>query len=268
MTGFPLSSRQIRTTLDILTALMVISVAVALAGLTWRIAGHAGTGAITVPGGRGAVSAPVDPGQILALAPFGTAATVAEAGQPTSIAAVLKGVIAAQSPDLAAAFIEVGGQPARPFRVGEGLEGATITGILRDRVLIDNAGRAEFLAFPNLTPGASGPAACTTATAPAAPTAAPAPTRPGGAPGPVPASASVMQAMKRLDARPVANGFAVGSAAPPGMRPGDVIQSINGASLSSPAAAESALAAAVESGQAQVNILRDGKQITITIPLE
>lgn len=255
----PLSARQIRTALDILTALVVISVGVALAGLTWRIAGHAGTGAITVPGGRSAVSASIDPAPILALAPFG-AATVTEAGQPTGIAAVLKGVVAAQSPDRAAAFIEVGGQPARVFRVGEGVEGATITGILRDRVLLDNGGRAEFLAFPDPAAGA--------ASAGGDSQAAPAPTLPGGAPGPVPAAPSVNQMMQRLDARPVANGFAIGGNAPPGLRPGDVVQSINGASLSSPATAQSALAAAAESGQAQVTILRDGKQISITIPLE
>ena len=47
-----LTPRQARTALDILTGLVVISVAFALAGLTWRLAGHAGTGAISVPSGR------------------------------------------------------------------------------------------------------------------------------------------------------------------------------------------------------------------------
>ena len=44
-----LTPRQARIGLNLFTGAMVVSVAVALAGLTWRIAGHAGAGAITVP---------------------------------------------------------------------------------------------------------------------------------------------------------------------------------------------------------------------------
>jgi type II secretion system protein I len=54
----PSRPRQARTTLDLLTGAVVVSVAFALAGLTWRIAGHAGTGAITVPSGRSGPAVP------------------------------------------------------------------------------------------------------------------------------------------------------------------------------------------------------------------
>ena len=51
MFGLALTPRQLRTALDLLAAAVVISVALALAGLTWRLAGNAGTGAITAPSG-------------------------------------------------------------------------------------------------------------------------------------------------------------------------------------------------------------------------
>ena len=69
-----LSPRQTRTALDIVTAAVVVSVTIALAGLTWRIAGHAGTGAVTVPSGSRPVAVPVDATAALAFAPFGKGA--------------------------------------------------------------------------------------------------------------------------------------------------------------------------------------------------
>ena len=78
-----LTPRQARTALDVLTGLVVISVAVALAGLTWRIAGHAGTGAITVPSGRSAPAIAPDIAPALALAPFGKVSST-DAAQATA----------------------------------------------------------------------------------------------------------------------------------------------------------------------------------------
>ncbi|PKP97557.1 MAG: signaling protein, partial [Alphaproteobacteria bacterium HGW-Alphaproteobacteria-15] len=83
--------RQTRTALDLFAAAVILSVVVALAGLTWRIAGHAGTGAVTVPGGARPASASADVTPALAFAPFGRTA-ITDASQPTALPLRLKGV--------------------------------------------------------------------------------------------------------------------------------------------------------------------------------
>ncbi|MDF7777716.1 type II secretion system protein N, partial [Sphingomonas sp. AOB5] len=168
-----LSPRQTRTALDLLTGAVVISVAFAMAGLTWRLAGHAGTGAIMAPSGKTAPGAAPDIAPVLALAPFGKAA-ISDATQPTTLALVLQGGIASDQPSVAAAFISVNNEPAAPFQIGDTVAGAKIEGILRDRVILSNGGRTEYLGFPVPVPegapaGAAGPGA------PTSPTTAPPP---------------------------------------------------------------------------------------------
>lgn len=268
MASFSLTPRQARIGLDLFTGVMVVSVAVALAGLTWRIAGHAGTGAITVPSGNSGPAAIPDIGPAVALAPFGKPA-ISEAGEATALPLELKGVIAASPDGLSAAFIAISGQPAKSYAVGENIEGATIRAILRDRVILSNGGRSEFLAFPDptLTPEQRQAAAQSGARSPGAPpVAAPVAAGSGGPPpaGPPQAAAGLLQ---RFDATPVQGGYRIGDNGPPGMVAGDVIQSVNGTPLSDPAAAQGAFAAAQASGTAQIQILRDGKRLTLTVPL-
>ncbi len=265
MAVLSLTPRQARIGLDLLTGAMVVSVAIALAGLTWRIAGHAGTGAITVPSGRTGPAVAPDIAPAVALAPFGKP-SVDEAGQATGLPLELKGVIAAIPASLSTAFIAVSGQPAQPFHVGDNVNGATIQSILRDRVILGNGGRNEYLAFPDpsLTPAqrqaaaAQGPAPAATTSAGGAPVAAAAPAAP---------VASVSGILQRFDATPVSGGYRIGDNGPPGMVAGDVIQSVNGTPLSDTTAAQGAFAAAQASGSAQIQILRDGKRLTLTVPL-
>lgn len=273
-----LTPRQQRTLLDVTTALVIVSVAVALAGLTWRIAGHAGTGAILVPpGARGAGPAPVtDVAPAIAFAPFGKADADAM-GQPTGLPLELRGVVAAVPDALSTAFIAVSGQAARGFHVGDAVNGATIKAILRDRVLLTNGGRAEYLAFPDptLTPEQRQAAAQGQRTGqPPAQAAAPAQSplvqgvanAPGTPAAVPPAAASTL--LQRFDASPApGGGYRIGDNAPPGMVPGDVIQSVNGNALTDPVAANAAFSAAQSSGSAQVQILRNGRRITLTVPI-
>ncbi|MHA6720818.1 type II secretion system protein N [Sphingomonas sp. RS6] len=263
MTRLALTPRQTRTALDLLTGAVVVSVAVALAGLTWRIAGHAGTGAITVPTrGSGSAAAP-DLAPAIALAPFGKAVVV-DAPQPTSLPIELKGLVAAIPAELSTAFIAVSGAPAQPFRIGQQVSGATLAAIQRDRVVLEHGGRREFLAFPDptLSPEQRQAAAAAAPTGEAPP--------PGAGPGVQPPpelpgnSAAVMQ---KLGATPTSEGFRIGSGGPPGMLAGDVITSVNGTPLTDTRAADAAFAAAQQSGSAQVQILRNGKQLTLTVPL-
>lgn len=263
-----LTPRQARTALDILTGLVVISVGFALAGLTWRLAGHAGTGAITVPSGRSGPAVAPDIAPAIALAPFGKGAA-ADASQATSLPLELKGVIAATPAELSTAFIAVSGQAAAPFHVGEVVDGATIQSILRDRVILGVGGRTEYLTFPDptLSPEQRQVAQNEAAQNQAAQT-TPQPGAPAkGAGVPAPPAAAAAGLLQRFDATPVSGGFRIGDNGPPGMVAGDVIQSVNGTSLSDPNAANAAFASAQASGTAQIQILRDGKRLTLTVPL-
>jgi len=244
-----LSPRQTRTAIDLVAVAMIISVAFALAGLTWRLAGHAGTGAITVPTAGKPVRASNDGGPAIALSPFGKA-TLTEASEPTTIAAELKGVIFTIPTAQSTAFIKLGDAEPKNYAVGDTLGNATIAAIRRDRVILNNGGRMEYLAFPD--PGG----------APATDTGAPASASPvTSAPQPDPA-----ELLSRFDAQPTSQGYRIGDNAPPGLNSGDVITSVNGQSVSDPASAQSALAAAAASGNAQVQILRNGRTITVTVP--
>lgn len=249
-----LTPRQQRLALDLVTGAMVVSVAFALAGLTWRLAGHAGQGAITVPSGARPVPPP-DLSPAIGWQPFGQATQIEQA-QPTSLAFVLKGVVFAIPQSFAVAYVSESGGTPRAVRVGEALGGATISSIQRDRILINNGGRLEYLALPD--PAAAPPV-------PGAPIAAPAPVQ--SAPAAPPPQTGAAQILQRLDAAPVEGGYRIGSGSMPGMRAGDVIQSVNGQQLGRGPADQAAFAAAQASGAAQVQILRDGKPVTLTVPL-
>lgn len=261
-----LSPRQKRRTLDAAIALAIVSVAFALAGLVWRMAGHAGTGAITVPSeGRARPAAIQDLGPLLGWTPFGQAA-VGEPTQRTGIQAELKGLVFAIPAEQAVAFVATGSEPARAYHVGETLAGLKIEGIQRDRILLNNGGRIEYLGFPDPKP-LDGPVGDTSAAAAAgfgSPMASPAPA-PAAPPAPAPPPAA-NALIDRLGATQVPGGYAIGSNAPPGMRSGDVIQSVNGVALTDPAAVNAALANA-GNGPAQITILRDGKSTTVTVPI-
>lgn len=248
------SPRQARTALDIATAAVIVSVAIALAGLTWRIAGHASTGAVTVPGGARPAPA-ADLAAALAFTPFGKGA-VTDASQPTALPLKLRGVFAASPATLSVAYIEVGAEPAKAFRVGEAPGGGTVEGILRDRVLLRVNGRIEYLAFPDPALPADQQAAAAPPAAPTAGTAQPAPTRPATAPAAM---------LAGLTPAP-GGGLQVGASAPPGLQSGDVITSVNGQAITSQASAASALSAAQARGSAQIQITRDGKPVTLTVP--
>ncbi|PCD03702.1 signaling protein [Sphingomonas spermidinifaciens] len=254
-----LTPRQQRLALDLLTGAMVVSVAFALAGLTWRLAGHAGQGAITVPSGARPVPPP-DLSPALGWQPFGQAAQTEQA-QPTGLAFVLKGVVFAIPQSFAVAYVSENGGPARAVRVGEALGGATIDSIQRDRIILSNAGRLEYLALPD--PATPPPV-------PGAPATAPAPGPSGNVPlsaPPPPPAQGPAALLQRLDATPTDGGYRIGSGSVPGMRAGDIVQSVNGQALGRGAADQAAFAAAQASGTAQVQILRDGKPMTLTVPL-
>jgi general secretion pathway protein C len=254
---FALTPYRTRQLLDAATALVIVSIAFALAGFTWRLAGHAGTGAITVPATKPALPV-ADTAPMIALAPFGRASLDGEGATPTGLQMVLKGLVFARPATLSVAYIAAGAEVPKPFKVGDAVQGAMIEAIQPQRVLLRNAGRVEFLAFPD-------PAA----------TATPAGTAPS-TPGPVANAATVVppppanaaaELLQRLNAQPVNGGYRIGDSPPPGLQSGDVVQSVNGTPLTNPDAARAAFAGAQSSGTAQIVIQRGGRPVTLTLPV-
>lgn len=268
---FEMTPYRMRIAFNLFTGFVIVTVAFALAGLTWRLAGHAGTGAITVPSSSRPVPVP-DLAPALALAPFGRGVAT-DAAQPTTLTVELKGIVFARPESLSSAFIAANGEAAKPFKVGDAILSATVETIRMNRVLLRNGGRVEFLAFPDPFAKAQAAAATPANIATGRPPGALPPMRPSTAPPPLASIPSpngtptTADLMAKFDARPVSGGYQVGANAPTGMQPGDVLQTVNGTTLGNPDMARDAFAKAQTAGTAQIQILRDGKNLTLTVPI-
>jgi general secretion pathway protein C len=130
-------------------ALVVASVGIALAGLTWRLAGYADTPVAVPPG-------PVDPPSrrvaanltpITALAPFGRPDP--SAAPPTRLAIELRGAVLARPEAASSAWIAAANGPVRSYRIGETVaSGATLKSVAVDHVLLNVSGQVERLDSP------------------------------------------------------------------------------------------------------------------------
>lgn len=134
-------------------ALMVASVAFALAGLTWRLIGFAGTAdsaavPVTDRSSAGAhPSATTDLSAMVRLAPFGKSEP--GAAVPTRLPLTLRGVIEAQPAEASTAWIVAADGKVVSYRVGSPVPGgATLAAVAKDHVLLEIGGAVERLEFP------------------------------------------------------------------------------------------------------------------------
>jgi len=274
---------------------VVVSLGLSAARLTWRLIGwDDGRAEVWTP----AVLTPVSGAQggglaaVLAWNPFGAGAT--GDGLPASnLGLVLRGVIYAPSGG-STALIASGGGPVQVFGVGESPIGsAVIEAIEPERVVLNVGGRREALYLPKPTEiagaapspapvhGAAAPApsagAPPAAFSPAPPQASspsgapPAPTAQSPTPG-APAIASGPQALESMGMTSTGQGYVVGADSSPqllraGLRPGDVIRSVNGQALGDPDADRDLFASAAASGRLRVEVVRDGRTLSLTVPL-
>ncbi|PZO92049.1 MAG: hypothetical protein DI623_00940 [Sphingomonas sanxanigenens] len=133
---------------DLVAILLAISVALALAALTWRIiAGGPGAHVAAAPPPQ--VYAATDVAPVVQLAPFGAPGAAGAASGPTSLPLILKAIIYRASPGVSTAIIAAAGQPAKAFKVGDSAGGlAAISAIERDHVVVDAGGQLQQLFFP------------------------------------------------------------------------------------------------------------------------
>ncbi len=187
-----MTPRQVRIGVDVLTVAMVVSVAVALAHLTWRVAGDPGTGLDAAPIAT-PPSQPVDLGPVIASTPFGTVVTQAAAvGGPLQ----LRGVMFAHPESASVALISIGGGPAKGYRAGEAVGGSVVDAVAIDHVVLRGNG-AQTLALANSGARATGVTSAPTPPPVTTPPASTAPNAPS-VPRPSPASGDGIAAIRAL----------------------------------------------------------------------
>lgn len=272
---------------------VVISLALGLARLTWRAVGwDDGRSSVWTPSVLPPLSNPTggNLAAILAYAPFGGG--TAQGGLAVSnLGLVLKGIVYRASGVGSAALIASGGGAAQTFAVGQAPVGnAVIESIQIDHVVLNSGGRREILALPKPTGSATGSVPATGL----APAAATAPIVDSGAQAALAAASPIATAAAKaasqrepsappaaparamdigsLGVSPTPQGYVVGPESAPqlvraGLRPGDVIKSVNGQALGNPATDQQVFERAAAGGRARVEIIRDDRTVTLTIPL-
>ncbi|MDP3403152.1 MAG: type II secretion system protein N [Brevundimonas sp.] len=285
--------------LRVVSVVVVGSLAVALAGLTWRLTGwDDGRSEVAVAetlpplGTAGAAGAgtDVDVARIIGLAPFGGGPTGGGGLPGSSSGLVLKGVLMAEPATASTALIAVGEGPAAIYGVGQGVADAIVEAIAMDHVILVVGGVRQRLDFPapvaGMAPppsGASGagitiapvgPAMAPTTGTPQAPSPASGPNQAGGqgGSGPAPSAPVAPVSPATLGVTGTAGGYRVGDNPSAelrrfGLQPGDIIETLNGQPVGNAASDQQLFERARSAGQARVVVVRDGRRLTLNFPL-
>ncbi len=273
-----------RVAVDLFTLLVVASVAVALAGLTWRVTGYDDGRSEVAIVTTAATTSVVDLAPILAFAPFGSSAVgpAAVSGTISSLGLSLRGIVLAVPRSASTALIAASDGVVNAYAVGQSVAGgAVIDAIAVDSVTLRTAAGVETLAFPAQAAAGVGAAAANSPGAAAVralippsvlgvpPPAAPPP--PPLAAAPI-APANPAAVLGGLGVSADGSAYRVTATPSPqllaaGLRPGDVIERVNGIAPAELQSNPGALADAVASGRAQVEVLRDGQRLTLSAPL-
>ncbi|MES2861613.1 MAG: type II secretion system protein N [Pseudomonadota bacterium] len=276
---------------------VVASVAVALAGLTWRLTGwdDGRDEIVTSEASAPRVAGPdPDVARIVALAPFGGGALAS--GLPaSSLGLILKGVLMAFPPEASVALIAAGDGPALSYGVGAAVAGdAVIETIEVDRVILRTGSGLQVLGFPPPVAGAPAPEGTTPGAGifitppPGAvtnPAASPAAAAALAMSSPIASAMAANQAAAKPQPAPAAptaaelgataqagGGYRIGDNPSPelrrlGLQPGDVIETLNGEAVGDVAGDRALAQRALASGGATVVIVRGGRRLTLTFPL-
>lgn len=283
--------------LRVVSVVVTGSLALALAGLTWRLTGwDDGRDEVAVAdrlvplGGGAAPGADADVARIVSLAPFG-GATAAGGLSASTLGLVLKGILMADPPSASTALIAVGEGPAAIYGVGQTPVGdAVIESIEVDHVILSSGGARQRLDFP--APVAIDPATVSGATPGAGITVTPVqPVQTAVAPAmsslvagaaaaaqPAPrvadpgATPNVAAAAGAAGVTATASGYRIGPNPSPelrrfGLQPGDVIETLNGQAVGTAGSDQQLFERARSAGQARVVVVRDGRRLTLNFPL-
>jgi len=246
--------------IDLFTAAMVASVALALAGLTWHLTGYDGEMPVASPVAASTSAEPADVGGIIALAPFGTAMA---ASQSTGGGALkLKGILLGFPASTSSALIAASDGKVANYGIGAAINGGVIEAIEADQVIVRMPGGLQTLAFAAGVPGAPGQAPATgNSNIPSG-----SPLGPPGRPGP----------MGGPPGGPVAGldsgGFRVSGSSPQalfaaGLHPGDIVEQLNGAPVIGGMNERDLIARVAQTGSAQVVVVRNGQRLSLSLAM-
>ncbi|MGB3738703.1 MAG: type II secretion system protein N [Pontixanthobacter sp.] len=288
-----MTARQKRLCVDILAAVVIATIALALANLTWRLMGYHSVEPQAVPPAAPAGGSDIAP--LLALAPFGIASggTIEQGGGDL----VLKAIFASTNPAESTALIAGPDGEVIPVSIGDATPGGVVEAIDPEKVTLRTGSGLRVLGFnPDAPPtadatgnnrrgGGSGPTAPRNS----------APARSGGvesirslipessrnsgdgatppsASPPAPAAADPPSIEPSRQGSATPGGYRVGPALPAplraaGIRSGDVIRSLNGQAVASGTSQGDLLRRARAAGSARIELLRDGKSVSLTLPV-
>lgn len=270
---------RIRLGVDLFAGAVVVSVALALAALTWRIQGYPGIGPAAAPVAPGPGS-DTDIRPLIALAPFGTA--VASTGEGGDGSIKLRAIFMAVPAEASVVLVAGAEGKVASYGVGQALGGGVIEAIQADQIVLRVASGQRVIGF-NPTVGATGAAAAGSGANPT--TAAASFT---AVPPPPPTGAAAIRAMIPPSVQGLpppaaiapsatagtapASGYRVGTSPNPallaaGLRPGDVVVKVNGAAVNAGTTDRDLMASATANGSARVELLRDGQRVSLTVPV-
>ena len=282
---------------------VVGSLALALAGLTWRLTGwDDGRAEVAVaetlpPPGVRSSGPDAEVAGIVGLNPFGGGATLVGGVPASTLGLVLKGVLMAFPPGASTALIAVGDGPAAIYGVGQSPAGnGVIESIGVDHVILKVGEGRERLDFPapvgavaaDGTPGTgTGITVAPVGATPLSPQAqaALASASPGGkaamdgngttaraSAGAAGSPREVGQTAAALGIQPSAQGYRIGPNPSVelrrfGLQPGDVIETLNGQAVGDSASDQQLISRAQDAGRASVVVVRGGRRLTLNFPL-
>lgn len=283
-----LTFEQKRLAVDIIAALIIASIALALANLTWRLLGYSGVEPVASPIASSSAATDINP--LLALAPFGIAVDTGavQGGGDLTLRAIFAAIPASNS----VALIAGPDGEVIPVSIGDATPGGVVEAIDTETVTLRTGSGRRILGF---NPDSDG----SPANAGIAPTRTPT-QQPGTTPGS--AEPTGVEAIRNLipsqqqDSDPVQRPDAVapidrepsiepsrqGAAAPSGyrvgnqlpaplraagLRTGDVIRSFNGAPVRSGTDERELMRRAMAAGSARIVLMREGKQVSLNVPV-
>ncbi|MEO6092052.1 MAG: signaling protein [Novosphingobium sp.] len=281
-----MTPRQARLGVDIFTGAVIASVALALASLTWRLAGYSGVAPAVAPaligGGQQADIRPV-----LALAPFGSAVSAATPGSDGAVR--LRAIFLAIPVEASTVLLAGAGADGKvtQYGLGQAVGGGVIEAIQAEQIVLRTPSGPRTIGFgpDGGTPVAPTPGSVANVPAPSAATGVSTAQPPSGIAevralipaqmqgGNVPANVATAISAPPLTARvPVSSGYLVGASPgsailAAGVRPGDVIERVNGVPVTAGTNERDLIAQATAAGSARLEILRGGRRVSLTVPV-
>lgn len=271
-----------RVVIWMLAGVVVVAIANATARLTWSLAGQTGAPVSNISTALAEPSRgrPVDLAPIFALAPFGTAATadISEpVAQETSLGLILRGIVVAVPPRHSIAVIASAEGDAKLYGIGDSIEGkAVLQEVLGDRVMLKVGDKLESLSFPepgqntgvaNILAGITNSGVAATKTAVV------------NSPTPIieeyrrRIAQNPKSLLDNFGISPSKDGYTINQntnsrVLRAGLRPGDLIARVNGEPVGDIERDRDLVDKIIASGRVRVEVVRDGRTVVMSFPLQ